>query len=239
MGRPLCIMGTLGAVSALGVCSSPKPKVQRRFDVRLYHGSKTGIEGSIAPISRSTCDFGRGFYMYADPDQPRALVCAFPTAHVYTLEADFSGLRTLDMGLGLDWAMLIAFNRGKMEGARDSALYRRCRETMSSCDVVSGLIANDRMFVVLDRFFSGEITDVALIRSLSALKLGGQYVCLTPEACERVRIVNDEVMAPEERERLSDLSVRMRREGIARRRDLPPVPARRPLLRRDSRREDS
>ena len=29
----------------------------------LYHGSKKGITGDISPISRSECDFGRGFYM--------------------------------------------------------------------------------------------------------------------------------------------------------------------------------
>ena len=35
-----------------------------------------------------------------------------------------------------------------------------------------GFVANDRMFVVLDRFFKGEISDEALIHSFSALKLG-------------------------------------------------------------------
>ena len=27
--------------------------------VTLYHGSKSGIRGSIAPISRERCDFGK------------------------------------------------------------------------------------------------------------------------------------------------------------------------------------
>ena len=31
--------------------------------VLLYHGSKSGIEGDIAPLSRKQCDFGEGFYM--------------------------------------------------------------------------------------------------------------------------------------------------------------------------------
>ena len=29
----------------------------------LYHGSKAGIDQPIRPVSRSKCDFGRGFYM--------------------------------------------------------------------------------------------------------------------------------------------------------------------------------
>lgn len=34
--------------------------------VTLYHGSKSGIKGNIAPVSRNRCDFGQGFYMGTD-----------------------------------------------------------------------------------------------------------------------------------------------------------------------------
>lgn len=90
----------------------------------LYHGSKSGINGPIAPISTDRCDFGKGFYMGTDRNQPLTLICNYPEANLY-----------------------------------------------KNCDVLIGYIANDRMFVVLDRFFNGEITDQALIHSLSALKL--------------------------------------------------------------------
>jgi len=43
-------------------------------------------------------------------------------------------------------------------------------------------IADDRMFVVLDRFFAGEITDIALIGNLSVLNPGKQYAALTNRA---------------------------------------------------------
>ena len=33
----------------------------------LFHGSKSGIKGPIAPISRERCDFGKGFYMGNEP----------------------------------------------------------------------------------------------------------------------------------------------------------------------------
>ena len=32
-------------------------------DLILYHGSRGGLQGPIAPISRVRCDFGKGFYM--------------------------------------------------------------------------------------------------------------------------------------------------------------------------------
>ena len=41
----------------------------------LYHASRFGISGNIQPISRSRCDFGKGFYMGTDPIQPLTLVC--------------------------------------------------------------------------------------------------------------------------------------------------------------------
>ena len=42
----------------------------------FYHGSKKGIVGDIAPISRAECDFGQGFYMGTATLQPLTLVCA-------------------------------------------------------------------------------------------------------------------------------------------------------------------
>ena len=62
--------------------------------------------------------------------------------------------------------------------------------------------ANDRMFVVLDRFFKGDITDEALIHSLSALKLSKQYVALTEKACKQIEIVEERVLTEADREKL-------------------------------------
>lgn len=81
--------------------------------VTLYHGSKSGLHGPIAPNSRDRCDFGRGFYMGTERMQPLTLICNYPEGRLYTLQVDLSGLKILDVEVGLDWALLIAFNRGK------------------------------------------------------------------------------------------------------------------------------
>ncbi len=86
--------------------------------VTLYHGSKSGIHGAIAPISREHCDFGKGFYMGTDRYQPLTLICNYPKAKIYTLSVDLTDLKILDVGLGLDWALLVAYNRGKMESVK-------------------------------------------------------------------------------------------------------------------------
>lgn len=183
--------------------------------ITLYHGSKTGIRGSIAPISREHCDFGKGFYMGTDPIQPLTLICNYPQAKIYTLHVDLSGLKILDVQIGLDWALLVAFNRGKMEEAKGSKIYEHFRKMTYTYDMVIGYIANDRMFVVLDRFFHGEITDLALINSLSALRLGKQYVALTKKACGKIKILEEQVIAEKDREKLKAESEANRSKGIA------------------------
>lgn len=181
----------------------------------LYHGSKSGIQGPIAPISRSRCDFGKGFYMGTNRTQPLTLICNYPNAKIYTLSIDLSGLKILNIETGLDWALLIAYNRGKMESIKKSPLYNRLEMLSKGCDIVIGHIANDRMFVVLDRFFNGEITDTALIQSLSALKLGKQYVALTEKACQKIKIIDEQRLSEKNRDKLKMESEINRSKGIA------------------------
>lgn len=183
--------------------------------VTLYHGSKSGICGSIVPISRERCDFGKGFYMGTDRTQPLTLICNFPNARIYTLSVNLSELKILDVEVGLDWALLVAYNRGKMESIKHSTIYNRFANLSKDCDMIIGYIASDRMFVVLDRFFNGEITDMALINSLSALKLGKQYVALTEEACKKIKILDEQVLTEDDRDKLKQESEANRSKGIA------------------------
>lgn len=183
--------------------------------VTLYHGSKSGLHGPIAPVSRKHCDFGEGFYMGTDKTQPLTLICNYPEAKIYTLDVDLSNLNILTMEAGLDWAMLIAYNRGKMEPAKGSQIYHKFANLRKGRDMVIGYIANDRMFVVLDRFFNGEITDLALINSLSALKLGKQYVALTKKACQQIKILDEEKISNNDRDKLKQKSEANRSKGIA------------------------
>lgn len=183
--------------------------------VTLYHGSKSGICGDITPMSRERCDFGRGFYMGTDQAQPLTLICNYPNAKLYTLSVDLSGLKILNMEADLDWAFLVAYNRGKMESAKHTAIYNHYENLSKDFDMIIGYIANDRMFVVLDRFFRGEITDLALINCLSALKLGKQYVALTEKACKKIKILDVQELRENEREKLKQESEANRSTGIA------------------------
>ena len=82
--------------------------------------------------------------------------------------------------------------------------------------LIVGFIANDRMFVVLDRFFNGEITtDIAIINSLSALKLGKHYVAITEKACKNIKIINEKILNEQDRALLKTESEHNCNDGIA------------------------
>ena len=181
----------------------------------LYHGSKHGISGEIAPLSRDRCDFGRGFYMGTDILQPLTLVCGYEDAHLYTVDFDISGLNVVRFESDVDWALYIAYSRGRLDHVRDSELYQRIAHLADGADVIVGSIANDRMFVVFDRFVAGQLTDTALVSCLSALNIGDQYVAKTEKACSRVRIVEDLLIGETERAEYAKMSFENRKLGVS------------------------
>ena len=156
--------------------------------VLLYHGSKSGIEGDIAPKSRKQCDFGEGFYMGSEPSQALTLICDYESAKFYIVSIAVEELAVLDVPADLEWAMIVAYHRGRMEKIKGTPFYHKYQEITKDKDLVVGSIANDRMFFVIDNFFIGNITDAALINSLSALEQGRQYVAVTQKGCDAVRI---------------------------------------------------
>lgn len=181
----------------------------------LYHGSKKGIVGDIAPISRNECDFGAGFYMGTTTLQPLTLVCNEDKPKFYTVELDMTDLKVLKVDIGIDWAMLIAYYRKEMEDAKGTAVYEKYAKMVEGYDIIVGYIANDRMYTELSRFFNKTLTDVALINCLSALDLGKQYVAISKKACKQIKIINEESLSKLELAMLKDMSVARRKEGVA------------------------
>ena len=181
----------------------------------LYHGSKSGIRGKISPASRDRCDFGAGFYMGTDPLQPLTLICDYEQSIFYILSVNLHNLKTLDVPADIEWAMRVAYHRGRMEAARGTKFFQKYQALDKGYDMVIGSIADDRMFYVLDSFFEGTITDIALVKSLSALKLGRQYVAVTQKACDAIRIEREVQLLWMERQALKKASEQNRSSGVA------------------------
>jgi len=181
----------------------------------LYHASRSGIKGEIAPISRSECDFGKGFYMGTNSLQPLTLVCSEKKPRFYTLKLDLTGLKILNLDAHMDWAMLIAYNRGQMEQAKGTQIYEKYASMAADYDVVTGYIANDRMYTELTRFFRGDITDVALMKCLAALDLGKQYVAISEKACRQIKVLGERALTGFELAVLQDMSTERRKKGVS------------------------
>ena len=182
--------------------------------MKLYHGSKSGIAGPIAPISRDACDFGRGFYMGTDINQPLTLICNKENPKLYTCEFDLEGLRIYRFEPTVDWAIFIAWNR-KLIPERFQTYYdNKYRPLVESNDVFFGKIADDRMVMVLDWYFKQFISDVGMLEALKALNLGDQYCAVTQYACDRVSIIDERILSRTECENLAIKSDNQRKYAM-------------------------
>jgi len=111
--------------------------------------------------------------------------------------------------------MLVAYHRGRMEMIKGTPLYEKYHKMSENKDLVIGSIANDRMFYVIDNFFIGNITDAALVGSLSALQLGKQYVAVSQKGCDAVRIEAEVELSHLERMFIQEVAEKNRAKGVS------------------------
>ena len=107
-------------------------------EMALYHGSKDGIKGDIRPDqSRMETDFGQGFYMGENQEQPKTLIATHHRPVFYKLKVNLHDLKCVKVS-GTTWAMLVAYNRGKLEDFQDTPLYQKISRLTANCDMVIG-----------------------------------------------------------------------------------------------------
>lgn len=153
--------------------------------LRLYHGSKRGLVGDIKPKSRAICDFGQGFYLGTMRKQPRMLIAGYPDAKFYEVSINLKGLKVFRFKNDIEWSMFIAYNRGVLQPQTYPELKSLFAKFsyINSRDAIIGLIADDRLYYVLDRFFDDALALEGLVECLKLLKLGQQVVLKTEKAC--------------------------------------------------------
>lgn len=149
-----------------------------------------------------------------EPGQPLTLVCDFPKSEFYIVSIDIKDLNFIEIPANIEWAMLVAYHRGRMDEIKSTKLYEKYENYLSNKDLAIGSIADDRMFYVIDNFFQELITDQALVRSLSALQLGKQYVMLTQRGCDKVKIEMKVELSWLERKCLQIVSEENRTKGV-------------------------
>lgn len=159
--------------------------------LKICHASRTGIQGIISPfVGHDNCDFGRGFYCGVNEEQPLKLVAFEANPVLYTFELDTSNLKIKSIKLDLEWLLIVANNRGKIEN-KYQQLKDKIDSSIQGFDVIHGVIADDRLFSTLSAFFDGLISDRMAIKLLDVMSYGFQYTLKTDKACKALKTINE------------------------------------------------
>lgn len=160
--------------------------IKEKYQTVLFHGSKDGLSSVIENGSRDTCDFGNGFYLGETYAQALSFVCEKDGSSVYSFRYSLDGLKLKKFECNLEWMLAICYYRGTIKEYESHDIIRKIISEVESADVVVAPIADNKMFYIMAQFTGGDInTDVAL-HSLSASKLGLQYIFKTDKAIEKL-----------------------------------------------------
>ena len=174
---------------------------QKKHDVILFHGSKDEIIGDLSlDYSRSHVDFGPGFYVGDNYQQSLDFVCQTKNGSIYVLDVKYKDLKVVELDLSLEWMLLIAINRGKLEKYNNSSLYKQIIKKYSEFDVIIAPIADNRMFTTIEDFAQSAITSEQAIHALKDLSLGKQIVFKSQKALRNIFVLERLFVSKAEKE---------------------------------------
>ena len=153
----------------------------------LFHGSKQGLKKIGADGSRSNCDFGPGFYLGESYFQAISFVCENKNSCVYSFSLDKKDMKILRFDIELDWMLAISFYRGTIKKYENHKRIKKIIDKIDKADLIIAPIADNRMFYVMNSFANGDINVEVALHSLSASKLGMQYVLKTNKAIDKLK----------------------------------------------------
>ncbi|MBO4651785.1 MAG: DUF3990 domain-containing protein [Lachnospiraceae bacterium] len=166
----------------------------------LFHGSKYGLAEISASGSRDNCDFGKGFYLGETYEQALAFVCEHERSSVYSFTYSLDGLRVKRFDCSLEWMLAICYYRGTLGSYSGHSSVQKIIADTEDCDVVVAPIADNKMFYIMTQYTEGEINADVALHSLSASKLGFQYVFKTNKAVKKLKPVEKYFISLPERE---------------------------------------
>lgn len=165
----------------------------------LFHGSKYGLNEISEQGSRSTCDFGNGFYLGESFSNAAAFVCENSDSSVYSFELSTDNLKILHFDTSLDWMLAICYYRGTIKNYNNSNKIVEIVKQIEDADIIVAPIADNRMFYIMSLFANGDITSEVAIHSLSASFMGHQYVIKTSEAIKHLKPIEKYYLCKEEK----------------------------------------
>lgn len=165
----------------------------------LFHGSKFGLKEINIAGARSTCDFGKGFYLGETYDQALSFVCENEKSSVYSFIIDLNNLKVKKLDCSMEWIIAICYYRGTIKEFENCELVKSIINDVESADVIIAPIADNRMFYIMSLFAAGEINAKVALHSLSASKLGLQYIIKKEKVMEKLKIVEKYYLCKEEK----------------------------------------
>lgn len=166
----------------------------------LFHGSKRGLVDINIEGARKNCDFGQGFYLGETYEQAISFVCENKQSSVYSFECTLDNLNVLEFGCSLDWMLAICYYRDTLGAFSNSRIVKDIIEKITEADVIIAPIADNRMFYIMTLFAEGEINANVALHSLSASKLGKQYIFKTQKAIKKIEPIEKYYLCQEEKE---------------------------------------
>ncbi|MBO4787772.1 MAG: DUF3990 domain-containing protein [Lachnospiraceae bacterium] len=166
----------------------------------LFHGSKYGLSEISIEGARGNCDFGKGFYLGETYDQALAFICENERSSVYSFTYSLDDLRVKKFDCTLEWMLAICYYRGSLKDYSSHPSVQKIIAGVEDCDVVVAPIADNKMFYIMAQYTEGEINSDVALHSLSASKLGFQYVFKTDKALKKLKPVEKYYISAPERE---------------------------------------
>ncbi|MBR0487044.1 MAG: DUF3990 domain-containing protein [Treponema sp.] len=148
----------------------------------VYHGSTEVVEKPDVLHSYRPLDFGKGFYITTNKLQAevwakrKAVIKDADLAiiNIYQMKDDYSELNIMDFGNNLlEWIDFVCHCR---DGGEDYKKY----------DLISGKVANDKVFRVVDMYHSGLWDKERAVREIKTYPTYDQISFITQKAIDQV-----------------------------------------------------
>ncbi|MGL4941991.1 MAG: DUF3990 domain-containing protein [Thermoguttaceae bacterium] len=178
--------------------------------MKLYHASTLEIKKPQWDFARddesNLSDFGVGFYLGTDAEQPIKLLCSVENVVLNAYDLNETGLKILKQDLDVEWLLTVAFHRRNFAKKTDiHALRDAYRAKIADQDVVCGPIANDRMFSTIQLFIDSILTDTVTLASMNVMNYSHQYVLKSNKACNNLTFLKSTQIERNEIERYRTL----------------------------------
>ena len=166
----------------------------------MFHGSKDGLSEVTISGSRENCDFGKGFYLGETYHQVLSFVCEKEKSCVYSFRYSLTDLKIKKFECNLEWMLAICYYRGTLKEFHSNSMISQIVSDIEAADVVIAPIADNKMFYVMAQFTEGEINADVALHSLSASRLGLQFIFKTEKALQNLVPIEKLYLSNPERE---------------------------------------